>query len=81
MTTDRKRLLEGGAVAALALAALCGLGGDCAPVLATEGDDVEYTFGRPVKDGEQTYDAPGEPRQGRSQALRCGRGKSRRRHG
>jgi hypothetical protein len=24
-------------------------------VHAAEGDDVEYTFGRPVKDGEQTY--------------------------
>src|SRR5260221_13930795 len=31
----------------------------CVPssvVVAAEGDDVEYTFGRPVKDGEQTYD-------------------------
>ena len=26
------------------------------PPLAAEGDEVEYTFGRPVKDGEQTYE-------------------------
>ena len=25
-------------------------------VLAAEGDEVEYTFGRPVTDGEHTYD-------------------------
>ena len=56
MSTGRQRLLAGGAVAALALAALWGVGGDRAAALAAEGDEVEYTFGRPVKDGEQTYD-------------------------
>ena len=56
MSTGRQRLLGGGVVAALALAALWGVGGDRAAALAAEGDDVEYTFGRPVKDGEQTYD-------------------------
>ena len=56
MKTGRQRLVAGGAMAALALAALWGLGGDRAAALAAEGDEVEYTFGRPVKDGEQTYD-------------------------
>jgi hypothetical protein len=27
-----------------------------APVIAAEGDEVEYTFGRPVTDGEHTYE-------------------------
>jgi hypothetical protein len=43
-------------MAALALAALWGVGGDRTAALAEEGDVVEYIFGRPVKDGEQTYD-------------------------
>jgi hypothetical protein len=42
-------------MAALALAALWGVGGDRAAALAADGDEVEYTFGRPVNDGEQTY--------------------------
>src|SRR5207237_10690664 len=54
--TGRQRLVAGGAIAALALAALWGVGGDRAAALAADGDEVEYTFGRPVKDGEQTYD-------------------------
>ena len=55
MTTVKRRLLAGGALAALALAAVVTVGNRSA-VHAAEGDDVEYTFGRPVKDGEQTYD-------------------------
>ena len=56
MNTGRWRFVAGRAMAALALAALWGVGGDRAAALAAEGDEVEYTFGRPVKDGEQTYD-------------------------
>jgi hypothetical protein len=56
MNTGRPRIDAGGAMAALALAALWGIGGYRAAALAEEGDEVEYTFGRPVKDGEQTYD-------------------------
>ena len=56
MSSGRQRLVAGGAMAALALVALCGVGGDRAAALAAEGDEVEYTFGRPVKDDEQTYD-------------------------
>ncbi|SIO58990.1 hypothetical protein SAMN05444166_5886 [Singulisphaera sp. GP187] len=55
MNTGRQRLVARGAMAALALAALWGVGGDRA-ALAAEGDEVEYTFGRPVTDDEQTYD-------------------------
>ncbi len=55
MNTGPRRLIVGGAVTALALAALL-VGGDHRPAArAAEGDDVEYTFGRPVKTGEQTY--------------------------
>src|SRR3954462_6201390 len=56
MNIGRPRIVAGVAMTALALAALWGLGGDRAAALAAEGDEVEYTFGRPVKDGEQTYD-------------------------
>jgi hypothetical protein len=56
MNTGRQRLIASGVLAALALSALWGVGGIRAAALAAEGDDVEYTFGRPVKDGEQTYD-------------------------
>lgn len=55
MNTGRQRLVAGGIMAALDLAALWGIGKDRA-ALAAEGDEVEYTFGRPVKDAEQTYD-------------------------
>ena len=43
-------------MAALAVASLWGVGGDRAAALAAGGDEVEYTFGRPVNDGEQTYE-------------------------
>ncbi len=56
MKIARQRLIAGGAMAALALAVLWGIGGDRTVALAADGDEVEYTFGRPVKDGEQTYD-------------------------
>ena len=56
MKIGRQRLVAGGAIAALALAAPLGVGGDRAAALAAEGDEVEYTFGRPVKDDEQMYD-------------------------
>ncbi len=56
MSTSRQRLLGKGVVGALALAALWSIGGDRATALTAEGDEVEYTFGRPVKDGEQTYE-------------------------
>jgi hypothetical protein len=43
-----------GTLAALCLAAL--LIGEMRPVAhAAEGDEVEYTFDRPITDGEQTY--------------------------
>jgi hypothetical protein len=54
MTTAKRRLLAGGALTALALAALLTFGKR--PVAqAADRDEVEYTFGRPVKKGEQTY--------------------------
>jgi hypothetical protein len=56
MNNGRPRIVAGGAMAALALAALWGVDGDRTAALAADGDKVEYTFGRPVKDGEQTYD-------------------------
>src|SRR4051795_7053337 len=56
MNTRSRRIIAGGAMAALALAALWGVGGDRTAALAADGDEGEYTFGRPVKDGEQTYD-------------------------
>jgi hypothetical protein len=56
MNAGRQRLIAGGVLAALALAALWGVGGERAAALAADGDEVEYTFGRPVKEGEQTYD-------------------------
>jgi uncharacterized membrane protein HdeD (DUF308 family) len=55
MNAVKRRHLAGGALAALALAAVVTVGNPPA-VHAAEGDDVEYTFGRPVKQGEQTYD-------------------------
>jgi hypothetical protein len=45
-----------GTAAALALAALWGVGGDRTAALALESGEVEYTIGRHVKDGEQTYE-------------------------
>ena len=56
MKIGRQRLIARGALAALALAAMWGIGGHRAVALAADGDEAEYTFGRPVKDGEQTYD-------------------------
>ena len=56
MNIRRQRLVAGGAMATLALAELWGIGGGRASALAAEGDEVEYNFGRPVKDGERTYD-------------------------
>jgi len=55
MNIVNQRRLAGGALAALALAAVVTFGNRPA-VHAAEGDKVEYTFGRPVNDGEQTYD-------------------------
>ena len=55
MTTVKRPVLAGGALAALAFVAFLTVGNRPA-VHAAEGDDVEYTFGRPVKQGEQTYD-------------------------
>jgi len=54
MDSANRRILAAGALTALALVALLTVGNRSA-VRAAEGDDVEYTFGRPVKDGEQTY--------------------------
>ncbi len=56
MSTSKQRLLGGSARAALVLAVLWGVTGDRIDALAAGDDEVEYTFGRPVKDGEQTYD-------------------------
>ena len=54
MNTDRRRLLIGATLAALSLAGLVTL--QIRPVAhAAEGDEVEYTFDRPITDGEQTY--------------------------
>jgi hypothetical protein len=55
MNTAKRRRLAGGALAALALAALVTVGNRPA-VHAADGDEVEYTFGRPLNKGEQTYD-------------------------
>jgi cytochrome c5 len=56
MNTGKQRLLVGGALTALALTALMGGGGGPPAARAAEGDEVKYTFGRPVRDGERTYD-------------------------
>jgi len=56
MNTGKRRLLVGGALIALALPTLLVGGGNQPAARAAEGDEVEYTFGRPVQDGEQTYD-------------------------
>ena len=56
MSTSRKRLLGGSGVVALVLSALSCADANRATAYAADGDEVEYTFGRPVKDGEQTYD-------------------------
>jgi hypothetical protein len=54
MNTGKRQLFVGGASTALALAALLVGGGNCPAAGAA--DEVEYTFGRPVQKGEQTYD-------------------------
>jgi hypothetical protein len=53
--TRKRYFLLGGILTAVTLAALLILGNR--PVVrAAEGDQVEYTFGRPVEKGEQSYD-------------------------
>src|ERR1700722_8529104 len=54
MSTRKRFILAGGTLTAVALAAL--IFGNRPAVRAAEGDQVEYTFGRPVEKGEQTYD-------------------------
>src|SRR5881409_3162799 len=56
MKTAKSRLLLGSSLTALVMAALLIGGGPDPAARAGEGDEVEYTFGRPVKPGEQTYD-------------------------
>ena len=54
MNTDRRRLLIGATLAALSLAGLVTL--QIRPVVhAAEGDEVEYTFDRPITQGEEIY--------------------------
>ena len=53
MNTGKLHLLVG--MTALALAVMLSGGGNSPAARAADGDEVEYTFGRPVKDGEQTY--------------------------
>src|SRR4051794_35642626 len=55
MNVAKRRLLAGGALTVLALAVLLVGGGNCSDARASDGDEVEYTFGRPLKPGEQTY--------------------------
>ena len=52
MHPGKQRLLVAAALTSLALAAMPG--GNL-PAARAEGDEVEYTFGRPVQDGEHTY--------------------------
>jgi len=52
MNTERWRLLVGSALIGLTLVVLLLSGGNRSAARAAEGDAVEYTFGRPVKDGE-----------------------------
>ena len=49
-----RRQLGARLLAALALVLI--VGGHLGPARGAEGDEAEYTFGRPLKDGEQTYD-------------------------
>jgi hypothetical protein len=55
MNTRQRYLLVGAALSALALVILLNIGGNLSVVRAADGDEVEYTFGRAVKDGEHTY--------------------------
>src|SRR5439155_2081588 len=55
MNSGNMRLPAGSAMIVLMLIALVG-GGNQPAAAAEPGDKVEYTFGRPVQDGEQTYD-------------------------
>src|SRR2546423_7355603 len=56
MNTGKRRLLMAGALTALVTGVvLCG-GGNRPAARAGGGDEVEYTFGRPLKDGDHTYD-------------------------
>jgi hypothetical protein len=55
MSTGCRRLLWDGAAPTIAAVALLGVGGDRAAAFAAEGDEVEYAFVRPAKDGERTY--------------------------
>ena len=54
MRTGNRRTLIVGTLATLCLAALV-IGETRAVAHAAEGDEVEYTFDRPITDGEQTY--------------------------
>src|SRR5262249_54865170 len=56
MNTGKPRLLVGIVLIGLSVVVLLGIGGNRPTARAADGDEVEYTFGRPVKDGEQTYD-------------------------
>src|SRR5258708_26097473 len=56
MNTGKRRLVVGGAVAALALGAMLVGDGQRSAARGADGDEVEYTFGRPLQKGEQTYD-------------------------
>ena len=55
MSTAIRHKLIVGTFAAVCLAAL--VTGEMRPVVhAAEGDEVEYTFDRPITEGEETYD-------------------------
>ena len=54
MNTGRWRLKVRGGLIGIGLAVV--LGNGLPSVRAAEGDEVEYTFGRPLQKGEQTYD-------------------------
>src|SRR4249920_4194272 len=51
----QRHILVGGTLAALSLVALL-IFDIRPPARAAEGDQVEYTFGRPIQKDEQTYD-------------------------
>ena len=55
MSARKRYALIGGALTAVALAALL-IFGHRPTVRAAEGDQIEYTFGRPVEKDERTYD-------------------------
>src|SRR6516225_6384876 len=55
MSARKRYALIGGALTAVALAALL-IFGYRPTVRAAEGDQIEYTFSRPVEKGERTYE-------------------------